>query len=181
MRTATAQPLEPPLQTLQVSATVHTANVVRDAYSVELVTVVQWPSSGAGYREYSDGFGYRHSPCRGCSSDHHGVDLLPKYGTEVYAIADAVVLAAGWDGGLGQAVTLSSVIDGAEVVTVYGHMQAGSLRVAPGQSIPRGTVLGLVGSTGASTGPHLHFEVHIDGVPVDPYAWIVQHANAGDW
>lgn len=156
--------------------------IERDEYTVTVVSVVYWPTTGPEAQTYSDGFGWRIPPCRGCSSDHHGVDLTPGADTEVRAVSDGVVVFAGWErGGLGQHVVIEHVIDGVPVQTTYGHMRGGSLTVDEGQQIEGGHVIGLVGSTGASTGAHLHFEVLEAGVLVDPYAWLLTHVNADDF
>ncbi len=153
---------------------------LRDTYAVTVVSVVQYPTVQGAGSTWSDGFGARDSPCSGCSSMHMGVDFTPGGGTTVLSVADAVVIATPVDGGgLGYSVTLQSTINGVVTVTKYGHMQAGSVQVSVGQVIPRGTVLGLVGSTGASTGNHLHFQVEVGGTPIDPVAWL--QTNANDW
>jgi murein DD-endopeptidase MepM/ murein hydrolase activator NlpD len=94
---------------------------------------------------------------------HQGVDLRASYGTPIVAVSDGRVEFAGWHGGHGNAVELNH---GAGLETLYGHMSR--ILVRPGQSVHRGAVIGLVGSTGLSTGPHLHFEVHRNGIAVNP-------------
>lgn len=139
---------------------------------------VQWPFPTAV--RLSDRFGPRDSPCAGCSSFHKGLDLLPGEGTPVHAIADGVVreVSAYDDGGLGVHVVLDHTIDGRLVSSVYAHFQEGSLAVAVGQAVSVGDQLGAVGNTGQSTGPHLHFEILLDGVtPTDPFAWLTDRAG----
>ncbi len=139
---------------------------------------IQWPFSAAV--PISGTFGYRIAPCsNGCSSDHKGVDFAPGMGAPIQAIADGVVrYAESSDYGLGVHVIIDHMIDGHLVTSVYGHMQFGSLAVTEGQTVTVGQLIGGVGSTGASTGPHLHLEIHLeDGTPVDPYAWLKAHAN----
>jgi len=146
----------------------------RDSFGVSSYSLMQWPLPET--TTISSGFGYR--DCSGCSSDHRGIDLNPGDGTPVHAVADGVVvLAEGSDSGLGVHVVIEHVVDGQVVRSLYGHMQFGSLAVAVGQTVSRGQQLGLVGSTGQSTGPHLHFGILIDGVEIDPYSWLLQHAN----
>jgi murein DD-endopeptidase MepM/ murein hydrolase activator NlpD len=148
--------------------------IVRDAFGVSSYTVVQWPVPST--TEISDWFGYR--SCSGCSSDHHGIDFNPGAGYPIQAIADGVVSAVGNpDGDLGVYVTVVHVVDGQPVSSVYAHMQYGSMTLAVGDAITRGQVLGLVGDTGLSTGPHLHFGILEGGVAIDPYPWILAHAN----
>lgn len=163
-QTLTTAEVEPPLDP-------------RDAIDVVNYTPVQWPippNSGVN----SD-FGPRISPCSGCSSDHRGVDFGPGAGSPIAAIADGVVTVARSDpGGLGVHVIVRHTINGAVVDSVYGHMRSGSTTVAVGDSVTRGEVLGLVGSTGASTGDHLHLEIRPDGgTAVEPISWLAQNVT----
>ncbi len=110
-------------------------------------------------------FGQRRHPILGTTRLHAGGDLGAPSGTPIYAPADGVVVSAGARGGYGNA----TVIDhGFSLTTLYGHQSR--IDVAPGQSVKRGDPIGLVGSTGLSTGPHLHFETRIKGMPIDPEA-----------
>lgn len=117
----------------------------------------------AGELDPTSGFGYRADPFFGRPALHTGVDLRDDYGAPVRATAAGVVVFAGANGGYGQMV---EVDHGSGVVTRYAHLSA--IQVAVGQQLEPGAVLGRVGSTGRSTGPHLHYEVRIDGEPVDP-------------
>lgn len=147
-----------------------------DEWVVTHFTPVQWPVSPS--TEVSSAFGWRSSPCYGCSNDHHGVDLIPGYGTLIHSIAEGVVVASITDGGLGEHVIVEHEIDGETVQSVYAHMVYGSKRVSVGDTVAMGEVLGAVGNTGASTGPHLHFEIRLDGIDsIDPIAWLAQHAT----
>jgi murein DD-endopeptidase MepM/ murein hydrolase activator NlpD len=113
------------------------------------------------------------------SGGHQGFDFLPGANTPVLSIADGVVIAAtNSDGSLGVHVEIEHVIDGEVVVSTYSHMAAGSLGLSVGDTVTRGQQVGLVGSTGASTGPHLHFQIILGGTPVDPLAWLNTHVNA---
>ncbi|WP_350349487.1 peptidoglycan DD-metalloendopeptidase family protein [Agromyces sp. G08B096] len=127
----------------------------------------------------SSGFGPREAPCAGCSTNHDGVDFTPGAGTPVMSIADGVVvLATENGGGLGVNVEVQHNIDGELITSSYAHMQYGSLAVTVGQQVTAGQQLGLVGSTGQSTGPHLHLEMFgADGVRFDGMAWL--HARLG--
>ncbi|OUD98068.1 Murein DD-endopeptidase MepM [Clavibacter michiganensis subsp. michiganensis] len=148
------------------------------AFTNDINGTIQWPfASGV---PISGVFGHRIAPCsNGCSSDHKGVDFAPGMGAPIQAIADGVVReAVNSDTGLGVHLVIDHVIDGQLVTSVYGHMLPGSLRVKAGDPVKVGTQIGQVGNTGASTGPHLHLEIHIaDGTPVDPFAWLQEHAN----
>ena len=111
----------------------------------------------------SSGFGFRWHPLLGYSRFHKGVDYAAAWGTPIYAVADGVVSQAGWAGGYGQMVRLSHAD---QVETGYAHMSR--LAVAAGAQVRQGQIIGYVGSTGLSTGPHLHFEVYRAGVAIDP-------------
>ncbi len=112
------------------------------------------------------------------SGYHQGVDLLAAGRTPIYAAAAGVVRVSQESyGGYGVAVTIDHVIAGQSVNTLYGHMTYGTRQVVAGQTVAAGQLIGLVGSTGNSTANHTHFEVHINGGVVDPWAWL--QANAG--
>jgi hypothetical protein len=125
-------------------------------------------SSSTGFRMPVQGrqtspFGYRVHPILRYRRLHTGIDFGAPPGSPIYASADGQVARAGWDGGYGNAVRLSH---GGGILTLYGHMSR--LAVSPGQRVVAGQVIGYVGSTGMSTGPHLHYEVHRNGQRVDP-------------
>lgn len=113
-------------------------------------------------RYVTSGFGYRTHPILGGVRLHSGVDLAAPYGSPIVATADGVVGEADWRGGYG----LFVAVDSGGVQTRYGHMSR--INVAPGQRVRQGDVIGYVGSTGRSTGPHLHYEVRVNGQAVDP-------------
>jgi murein DD-endopeptidase MepM/ murein hydrolase activator NlpD len=109
-------------------------------------------------------FGYRSDPFNHRAAMHPGIDLSGAYGTPIYATADGTVLRAGWNsGGYGNLVEIDH---GRGITTRYGHMSA--IVVSAGQHITRGQQVGRMGSTGRSTGNHLHYEVRIDGRAVNP-------------
>jgi murein DD-endopeptidase MepM/ murein hydrolase activator NlpD len=119
-----------------------------------------WPVEG----ESTDSFGYRGNPFGGGGSEFHpGQDIAAPRGTPVLAPADGRVIEAGWKNGYGQTVVLDH---GNGLTTRYGHLS--KVEVAAGQELRRGEELGLVGSTGRSTGPHLHYEVRLGDLPVSP-------------
>jgi murein DD-endopeptidase MepM/ murein hydrolase activator NlpD len=111
----------------------------------------------------TSGFGERFHPILGYVRFHDGVDLAAPAGTPIVAAADGRVMGAGWRGGYGQEVQIAHA-DGLE--TLYGHMSR--IATHAGEFVRKGEVIGYVGSTGLSTGPHLHFEVTRNGRPVNP-------------
>ncbi|MEV4654415.1 M23 family metallopeptidase [Micromonospora sp. NPDC049301] len=116
-------------------------------------------------------YGTRFDPYYHVWQLHSGVDLAAPTGTPILAAADGRVSRAGWYGGYGNYTCIDhGRADGQRLSTCYGHQS--KLLVSRGQRVRAGQVIGLVGSTGASTGPHLHFEVRLGGRPVDPLPWI---------
>jgi murein DD-endopeptidase MepM/ murein hydrolase activator NlpD len=114
--------------------------------------------------EFTSGFGVRSDPFHAGAAMHPGIDLAGTYGTPIYATADGTVLRAGWNsGGYGNLVEIDH---GRGITTRYGHMSA--ILVQAGDHITRGQQIGRMGSTGRSTGNHLHYEVRIDGRAVNP-------------
>ena len=114
--------------------------------------------------EFTSGYGIRSDPFQGRAARHQGIDLAAPMGTPIYATADGVVTDAGYNsGGYGN---LIKVDHGRGIETRYGHLSA--IMVRAGQRITRGQQIGRMGSTGRSTGSHLHYEVRIDGRAVNP-------------
>ncbi|MCA5924079.1 M23 family metallopeptidase [Curtobacterium oceanosedimentum] len=123
--------------------------------------------------QMSSGFGYRAAPCGACSSLHQGLDFTPGMGTPIGAVAAGTVRVSGTYFSYGNAVIIDHVVDGRQVSTLYGHMIPGSSPLKVGDQVGAGQFIGLVGSSGVSTGAHLHLEVLMDGVtPIDPEAWL---------
>lgn len=121
-------------------------------------------ASGAPLRAaLTSGFGMRVDPFMGTRRLHSGVDLAAPSGSPIVATSDGMVSKAGWNGGYGLFVSLEHV---GGLQTRYGHMSR--LNVVAGQRVSSGDVIGFVGSTGRSTGPHLHYEVRVDGMAVRP-------------
>ena len=113
---------------------------------------------------FTSGYGVRADPFHAGAAMHPGIDLAGAYGTPIYATADGTVIRAGWNsGGYGNLVELDH---GRGISTRYGHMSA--ILVHEGEHVTRGEQIGRMGSTGRSTGNHLHYEVRIDGRPVNP-------------
>jgi murein DD-endopeptidase MepM/ murein hydrolase activator NlpD len=115
----------------------------------------------------TSGFGVRSDPFRGGAAMHAGVDMAGPIGTPIYATADGWVGRAGWANGYGNLVELEH---GRGVETRYGHLSA--ILVKSGQRIRRGDLIARMGSTGRSTGSHLHYEVRIDGRAVNPIPFL---------
>jgi murein DD-endopeptidase MepM/ murein hydrolase activator NlpD len=149
-----------------------------DAVEARLDERVRWISSTPAIAPvkgiFTSGFGVRADPLTHGRGDHQGVDIAAAPGQPVRASADGVVIRAGDVGGLGQAVFIAH---GFGLTTRYGHMSR--VEVRPGQRVKRGDVVGRVGNTGRSTGYHLHYEVRVDGDPVNPLAYILDDAVAG--
>ncbi|MEZ5190527.1 MAG: M23 family metallopeptidase [Schumannella sp.] len=199
--TAIAVPAEqdaPELQTVEVSSTIESVSAAREEFDAlswaELLVLkygtrdytysttggsIRWPFPTAV--KISSGFGERVAPCMGCSSMHMGLDFQPPNDSPVYAVAAGTV-AFQEDSyyGYGNHVIINHgdlLGDGHNIVTLYAHMQHGSVPVRAGDQIQVGDFLGLVGRTGTATGIHMHFEVLVDGVQVDPFTWLKTNAN----
>ena len=114
------------------------------------------------------GFGGRPDPFTNHPEFHTGIDISTPAGNRVVAPASGTIVRVGWDKGYGQFVEIAH---GYGVTTLFGHLQ--TARVAEGQRVKRGDLVALVGSTGRSTGPHLHYEVHAGGKPVNPLDYVL--------
>jgi murein DD-endopeptidase MepM/ murein hydrolase activator NlpD len=122
-----------------------------------------WPIEGP----VTSSFGEREDPFNGEGAFHSGIDISAPFGSPVRATADGEVSDAAMGAGYGREVVLNH---GHDVMTVYGHLSA--IAVLPGQHVTRGEVIGYVGQTGRSTGPHLHYEVRVHNVPVNPHKYL---------
>jgi murein DD-endopeptidase MepM/ murein hydrolase activator NlpD len=138
--------------------------------------VGQWGVPEVGYT-VTAGFGYvDRSDCSVCSEFHRGVDLSAGCGQPVFAAGPGTVSVAGWDGsGYGNRIIVDH---GGGYISMYGHMPDGGIRVTVGQTVTAGDQLGIEGSTGKSTGCHLHFEIRSDGQSVDPLAFMLERGIA---
>ena len=126
-----------------------------------------WPTSGG----IASGFGMRFHPILQYWRLHAGADIGGAEGNPIWAADDGVVIEAGWSGGYGNLTVIShGTFQGKTLVTAYGHQSV--IGVAVGQRVTRGQQIGRVGTTGLSTSPHLHFEVRLNGVAVDPAPWL---------
>lgn len=187
-----------PLQTVEVGDHVEGTSAARDEF-----TALSWAEMLVlkyGTRDYaynatagpirwpfptqvkiSSGYGERVAPCQGCSSVHLGLDFQPPNDSPIYAIADGTVSLSQDDRyGYGNHVYINHgdlLGDGSNIVSLYAHMQHGSVPLVSGQQIKVGDFIGLVGRTGTATGIHLHFELLVDGVQVDPFQWLQMNAK----
>lgn len=132
------------------------------------------PVSNKDLDRIASGFGMRIDPVYGTPKMHKGLDFTAPQGTPIYATGDGTVSEAGFnEGGYGNHVIINH---GYGYETLYGHMVR--LKARAGQKVKRGEVIGWVGSTGKSTGPHCHYEVHVQGNPVDPVYFFYNDLNA---
>ncbi|MDE3062893.1 MAG: M23 family metallopeptidase [Acidobacteriota bacterium] len=122
-----------------------------------------WPIEGP----VTSSFGEREDPLNGEGAFHPGIDISAPWGTPVRATGDGEVTGASMGSGYGRQVVLNH---GHDLITVYAHMS--SVAVLPGQHVSRGQIVGYVGQTGRSTGPHLHYEVRVHNVPVNPHKYL---------
>jgi murein DD-endopeptidase MepM/ murein hydrolase activator NlpD len=138
---------------------------------------IQWPFAVGVH--IGSGYGARPGCPIGCSTNHQGQDFNPGYGAPIQSIADGVVIESSDSGGaFGVKIVIEHVIDGQIVHSLYGHMIYGSRTVEVGDTVTVGEVIGKTGNTGRSTGPHLHFEILLNGTEhVDPLAWLYANAN----
>jgi murein DD-endopeptidase MepM/ murein hydrolase activator NlpD len=124
-----------------------------------------WPVNGT----LSSSFGGRTDPFSGEGAFHTGIDLATASRTPVHVTADGVVLSAGWSGGYGKLVVVDH---GNGLETYYAHLS--QWLVVPGQEVRLGEVIGLSGATGRVTSPHVHYEVRVSGMPVNPYKYLAK-------
>ncbi|MFZ9719248.1 MAG: M23 family metallopeptidase [Chitinophagaceae bacterium] len=142
--------------------------MVKNKEALLAATPAIQPVSNKDLSRIASGFGYRIDPVYKTTKMHAGLDFAAPQGTPIYATADGIVTTAGFsDAGFGNHVIISH---GFNYETLYGHMFR--VKARKGQRVKRGEVIGYVGNTGKSTGPHLHYEVHKRGNPVDPIYFI---------
>lgn len=139
--------------------------VLRDNRNILASMPSIWPVTGF----ISSSFGTRVSPFGRGSQFHKGLDIGNRVGTPIIAPADGTAIMAGHDGAYGISVELNH---GGGIVTKYAHMQRAAVK--QGEWVRRGQVLGYIGMTGRTTGPHLHYEVRLNGVPVNPMRYILE-------
>lgn len=127
--------------------------------------IYSWPAPG--YSKITDDYGMRYHPILKTRKLHTGIDIAAPSGSSIHAADGGKVIFAGWMGAYGQAVVIDH---GAGMSTLYAHQS--TILVSNGQSVTKGQVIGKVGSTGWSTGAHLHFEVRVNGTPVNPHSYV---------
>lgn len=140
------------------------AKFLKDRRSVLASTPSIWPTRGW----VTSGFGYRISPFSKTRTFHAGLDISTRRGSRIVAPAAGVVTFVGSEGGYGKMLAINH---GNGLVTRYGHLYR--FKVKAGQKVKRGQIIGLVGNSGRSTGPHLHYEVLLAGVPTNPRYYIL--------
>ncbi len=133
------------------------------------------PSIMPTFGTFTSGFGYRRDPFTGRIKMHEGLDIAGPIGTPVYATADGIVVKAEWHHGYGKLVEIDH---GYGFHTRYGHLH--QIYVHVGQRVKRGQKIGSLGNTGRSTGPHLHYEVRINGTPQNPIKFILPERQIVD-
>jgi len=134
------------------------------------------PIANKQLKHLASGFGMRMHPILKIGKMHAGLDFAARTGTPVYATGDGKVKLAGRDGGYGNAVVINH---GYGYETLYAHMS--KIKVRRNQKVKRGDIIGYVGSTGLSTGPHLHYEIHKDGKPIDPISYFYQDVSPDEF
>lgn len=155
--------LETEIATASISQT-ELNNFLKEQKSILSSTPSIRPTDGW----YSSGFGYRISPFTEQKEFHEGLDIATRIGTSIIAPADGLVVDIGKKGGFGNMIVMNH---GYNIKTRYGHLN--KFHVKKGQHVKRGQIIGEVGDTGRSTGPHLHYEVLLNGVPVNPLHYIL--------
>lgn len=148
------------------------SNGIKDPDTKSVLNGLIWPSDA---RYITSPFGDRDQPTAGASTNHKGVDIGASWYSKVYAAQSGKVIQAGWNGGYGYSVTIHH---NHGVSTLYAHLDSYNVRV--GQQVSRGQVIGKCGSTGISTGPHIHYEVRVNGVQIDPLPYLPGYI-AWDW
>lgn len=140
--------------------------LLQNQKTILLATPTLWPVLGP----ISSPFGEtRISAASGGARPHKGVDISAPLGTPIVAAAEGMVVFAGWQAEMGKSIYLDH---GHGFATMYGHLK--TIMVKQGEKVKKGQIIGTVGMTGNSTGPHLHYEVHVQGVPVNPQAYLRQ-------
>jgi len=148
---------------------IETVREAIEPYLLNYPTV--WPVRG----QISSAFGWRRNPFGGGGSEHHnGIDIPARAGTPIRAAGGGTVIFSGWQGGYGNVVVIDH---GGGLTTKYAHNTRNDAR--EGARVERGQIIAFVGSTGRSTGPHLHYEVRRNGSPINPVSFLLEHHQTG--
>jgi murein DD-endopeptidase MepM/ murein hydrolase activator NlpD len=145
-------------------------------YSLEMI----WP---VDYPQVSSHYGHRTPSCKVCSSQHNGVDFTPGEGSPIYAVIDGTVVEVATANSFGHyvvlehTVLLGSNMEGQKWRTTYAHLKEVPYWLQVGDTVVLGETIGHVGRTGVATGPHLHFEISIDGKTVNPFPILKKYAR----
>ena len=145
-----------------------------------IVPEMNWPTNS---KIVVSGYGHRQPSCSSCSSNHKGIDFTPGRGTPVYAVLDGIISRIEYGGSFGVHVYIEHIVvinnKSERWQTVYAHLEDGSVpkKLKVGGLVEAGTVIGSVGNTGTSTGPHLHFEILVEGEHVDPEKYLKMYGN----
>jgi murein DD-endopeptidase MepM/ murein hydrolase activator NlpD len=140
---------------------------LNSSFSGDWTTIADAPSLWPVTGRLGSGFGSRQDPINGEGAFHSGIDIEAPSGTPVRATGDGEVTGMTMGAGYGRQIVLDH---GHDVLTLYGHLSA--VAVIPGQHVTRGQIIGYVGQTGRATGPHLHYEVRVHHVPVNPHKYL---------
>ncbi len=151
----------------QIKMTMETVGEIKDYLSQQRDLYVSTPKGWPVEGHITSDYGHRDHPRSGEAEFHSGLDIASEPGRPVRATADGIVSFAGWSGGNGNLVVLEH---GFRFSTFYAHNKMVNVRV--GQKVKRGEIIGYVGSTGNSTGPHVHYEVWQDGRSINPYQYL---------
>ena len=150
----------------------NTEQQLQDLYELlfdQRVFLLALPTRRPSFGYFTSGFGIRRSPYGGVEKMHEGLDIANHYGTPILSTANGVVSFSGAKPGYGRTVIIDH---GFGLETWYGH--SAQLLVQSGQKVRRGQKIALMGSTGRSTGPHVHYEVRVHGTPVDPLSYLLE-------
>lgn len=166
-------------QTSQLLITSDAASKIR-VQRIVVVPEMYWPVDD---NEITSGFGYRTAPCKQCSADHQGIDFAKKIGTPVYSAMDGIISKIEYAGEYGLHIYIEHIATintkNERWETVYAHLNPNSipLNISVGSLVKGGTQIAEIGNTGLSTGPHLHFELRIEGEKVDPEKYLLMYTQ----
>jgi murein DD-endopeptidase MepM/ murein hydrolase activator NlpD len=159
--------------TRELEKTIETVDEIKSYLRTQKDIYVATPEGYPVSGRITSGYGERSDPMSGEPAFHSGIDLSCSYGSEIRATADGVVSHSGWKSGCGNTVVLEH---GCGFSTIYAHNKMNAVKV--GALVHRGDIIGYVGSTGKSTGPHVHYEVWKDRKSINPYSYLIGEHNA---